>query len=190
MPKVLVGVPCMDKVDALFCKSLRNLEVFDDTDFEFKIRLLVYSARDKICKKAVNEGYDYVFFLDDDMTFEPDTLKRLLAHDKDVVTGLCFQRGGKHLPCVFDKKCQFVTTWPNELFEIGYCGGACVLIKTKVLKKVLESERTCFRPLPGLGEDLSFCKRAKKCGFTLYCDPTVKPGHITTYEITEKDYEG
>ena len=35
--------------------------------------------------QAQKNGSDYLFFIDDDMTFEKDCLVRLLAHNKDVV---------------------------------------------------------------------------------------------------------
>ena len=40
-----------------------------------------------------------------------------------------------------------------------------------------------------LGEDLSFCWKAKKMGFKIYADPQVLPGHIGKYGYSIADYK-
>lgn len=39
-----------------------------------------------------------------------------------------------------------------------------------------------------LGEDISFCWKAKKLGFKIYADPQVLPGHIGSYGYSISDY--
>lgn len=39
-----------------------------------------------------------------------------------------------------------------------------------------------------LGEDLSFCWKAKRLGFKVYADPQVLPGHIGDYAYSVADY--
>ena len=38
--------------------------------------------------------------------------------------------------------------------------------------------KTAFTPLPHFGEDLSFCIRARECGYEICCDPTIRIGHV------------
>ena len=45
-----------------------------------------------------------------------------------------------------------------------------------------------FYPLMGMGEDTTFCFRAKQDGEKIYCDSRIKAGHVGQYEYTEKDY--
>lgn len=180
----------MDNVSAKFCKSLVGLDTSGlDVTYDFRIRCLIYSARNKLSKRVIDEDFDYLFFVDDDMTFKPDTLKKLISDDKDVVTGLCFMRGKPHRPALYDKDCNYIDSIKNGLFEVGYCGGACLLIKREVLERVWKNEKTFFLPTKGLGEDLAFCKRVQKTPYTIWCDPDVKCGHMTSYEITEKDFQ-
>jgi len=39
-----------------------------------------------------------------------------------------------------------------------------------------------------LGEDVSFCWKAKKLGFKIYADPQVLPGHLGAYSYSIRDY--
>jgi hypothetical protein len=38
------------------------------------------------------------------------------------------------------------------------------------------------------GEDLSFCFKARECGYKIHVDTTVRPGHIGSYAYTLEDY--
>lgn len=45
------------------------------------------------------------------------------------------------------------------------------------------------RQLGELGEDLTFCWKAKKLGFKIFADPQVKPGHLGSYAYGVEDYK-
>jgi GT2 family glycosyltransferase len=45
-----------------------------------------------------------------------------------------------------------------------------------------------FYPLMGMGEDMTFCFRARQAGFKLYCDSRVKIGHIGQKIYDEDSY--
>ena len=78
---------------------------------------------------------------------------------------------------------------PDDLFEIGGCGFGGVLMKTDVLMDVMGKFKRIFDPLDGLGEDLSFCWRARQCGYKLYCDASLEMGHVGYAEITREYFE-
>ena len=68
--------------------------------------------------------------------------------------------------------------YPEDgLFEIEGCGFGAVLMKAGVIRDVAETFHQTFGPIPGLGEDLSFCVRARNCGYKIWCDPTLQIGH-------------
>src|ERR1041384_5818212 len=46
----------------------------------------IVSARTFCVQDAMEKGATHIFFIDSDMSFPPDTLERLLAHDKEIVT--------------------------------------------------------------------------------------------------------
>lgn len=46
---------------------------------------MITKSRNDLVKMALQQNPDFIMFIDTDMVFPPDTLCRLLAHDKDVV---------------------------------------------------------------------------------------------------------
>src|SRR5712672_3551326 len=55
-----------------------------------------------IINEAIKYEATHVFIVEDDSMFAPDTVLRLLSHDKDVVTGLCLQRNPPFRPYIYD----------------------------------------------------------------------------------------
>ena len=85
------------------------------------------------------------------------------------------------MPCVYRKDgdgLKFYTEYTDRIFEIDGSGFGVVLMKTKLLKDSFDKFKTCFQPIPGFGEDLSFCIRAKQLGYQLFADPNIEIGHI------------
>ena len=79
--KTLIAVPCMDVQESEFSDCLTQLVLRhkDDVDVKYLKASLVYDARNQLAKYVLKEGgYDYVLWLDSDMTFEPDLLDRML----------------------------------------------------------------------------------------------------------------
>ena len=58
------------------------------------------------------------------------------------------------------------------------CGFATVLTTVELLKAVYEKYGTWFRPTEQFSEDIAFCDRVKQLGREIWCEPTVRPGHI------------
>ena len=82
MAKILVCVPCMDMVAAGFAQSLAMLQKGgNETAIMFQCGSLVYDARNKLAKQAIEMGADWTMWFDSDMIFEPDTMVRLLKHN-------------------------------------------------------------------------------------------------------------
>ena len=43
-------------------------------------------------------------------------------------------------------------------------------------------------PTAGFGEDLSFCMRARDAGVQIYCDSSIKLGHVGYKTYTEEEF--
>lgn len=198
--RILVAIPCMDQVPAPFCFSLAHLRKEGECMLAMKAGALVYVARNNLVAEAIRISADWVFWLDSDMTFAPDTLTRMLktAQEKgiDILTGLYFRRVPPYSPVLFDKleEKDGIWTWtefdkvPEDLFEIGGAGFGCILTKTSVFYDIQERFGTIFTPIGNHGEDLAFCWRARMCGHKIICDPSVKCGHVGHSVIDEKFY--
>lgn len=198
MPKVLIAMPCMDTIPVQTVGSLLDLDKPSGSQIVFIANSLVYDARDQLCQIALKNEMDYILFIDSDMVFPKDSLNKLIARNKEIVSGVYYARKGNHEPVVYKsierkpfRKPQTEKFTKAEIsrdfFEIGGCGMGLCLIKTEVIKKICDKKQEPFRPLKLVGEDLSFCIRAKKSGFKIYADSTIELGHIgqTTFRQTD-----
>ena len=195
----LIAVPCMDQVPAPFAQSLGMLTKVGNCALSFNIGSLIYASRDELAKRAIKMGADYVFWLDSDMTFSPDTLERMFANVKrgDIITGLYFRRVAPYSPVLFDSLeidehgCKWTEpkTIPDEPFEVAGCGFGCVLMPTDIFIDVQTKYGVMFSPIGHVGEDLSFCWRARQLGFKVICDPSIELGHVGHHVITREFYD-
>lgn len=197
--KVLIAVPCMDQVPAQFAQCLATLGKVDKTIVAFQIGSLVYTSRNDLVQIAIKRGCDYIFWLDSDMMFPPDALVRMfksLEHG-DIVSGLYFRRVAPFTPVIYDKLdidetgCHYTEPKeiPDGIFEVEGCGFGCVLMPTDIMLDVMEKYGSPFTPINGIGEDLSFCWRARQLGFKIVCDPDIPLGHVGHHVITRELYE-
>lgn len=196
--RLMIAIPAMDFVPVEFAESLGKLTARltrDGIDFEltFEKGTLVYMARDRLAGKAVNHGFTHVLWLDSDMVFTDGILDDLRFCGKDFVTGIAHSRRKPYSSCLFkDLALTNLTRWtvdeyPSAAFEVAGCGFACVLIRTEIIKAVMEKFNTAFTPYPMYGEDLSFCKRAVSMGYKIYAEPSVSLGHVGHQTVWPED---
>ena len=158
-------------------------------------------ARDNAIRQAWELKGDYLLMLDDDNPCRPDTITKLLEHKKDIVGALIPRRTPPHVPCIFkyDKNYKnglgFKPYERHEiqkgLMEVDAIGMGCTLINVEAGKAIydrfLESPFGLINEeyidngktkLINIGEDIAFCRRAKKMGYKIFCDTEVRAGHI------------
>lgn len=137
---------------------------------------------------------DWVFFMDDDHTFAPDLLQKLLARNVDVIQPLCLKRyapfGPVHMGLqVPDSEAhwQFALTKddPKTIKPVTIVGAAGMLVKKKVLKAVGDPWFEIGKiEKDGLGEDIAFCRKVNAKGFQIYTDLENIMGHINIGVVT------
>lgn len=149
-------------------------------------------------RQAIEHKCTHVFFVDDDVVFKPDTLKRLLLHDKDAVTGLYLMRSYPHTPIIFDYadekgRCRthFLNNDEPNLIPVVAAGLGCCLIKTIVFESMeepwirlgeLEKDHWC--------DDIGFFRRFREHKFELFCDTSVLAGHTGYVTIWPNNVDG
>lgn len=178
---ILIGVPCGEYIKSRTAFDLFNLNTYD-------VRLTmergcdVASNRNKLAQRAIDGNYSHLLFIDSDMSFPPDTLARLIKHDKDIV-GVAINR--RSLPLESNvkplSKEDVDKPLPTELFEATSVGTGIMLIKTDVFKN-LEYPWFDFEYLEGerYGEDVTFCLLAGM-KYKIWVDPTIPARHIGEY---------
>jgi len=188
--KLLIAVPCYDTAEAGFLKCFADLLMHlnkEGYDFDVKVEraTLVYLARENLAIHAIHNSFTHVLWLDTDQVFEPDIVDRMLALEKPFVAAAIRGRHGKHAINISlsIRECEPIEELPKEPFWAEACGFGTVLIETKVMQAVRHAHGTCFEPTYRMGEDFQFCQKALSCGYKVYCDPSIKVGHISRYTI-------
>ena len=197
--RYLVAIPCMDMMHTQFVHSLIACRFFENTEITLGANSLIYDTRNQLAEKAINEKFDRILWFDSDMTFKPDFAHKLAKHLDDgmeFVSGLYMTRKPPIRPTIFKTltanppKVKFYDDYPrNSVFEIEACGFGGVMMNVSLLRRVGDAFGLPFSPIMGVGEDLSFCHRVKALGVKMYCDSSLKMGHIGYKEITEDAYE-
>jgi hypothetical protein len=139
----------------------------------------------------------HLWFVDTDVTFTKDTLAALLESDLPIVSALYFtpsedDRGnvsGIHPSSALMRNdnggLRYLTTEeleaPTILKTEGVATG-CVLIQRQVLETLGHGELHPYAETltddGALGEDMTFCRRAKELGFESYLNTGVWAGHV------------
>ena len=149
-----------------------------ETHFFTKTSCHVDENRKQLVEDAKNINADYLFFLDSDMVAQIDTIDKLLSHKKMIVAA---NPNKRELPLKsmvrFDG-----TEIPKELYKCSAVSTACMLIDMKVFD-IIDKPYFWLEQLEDgiMGGDIWFCRQAERKGIEVWCDPTIKVGHIGDY---------
>lgn len=187
MPTILtLGVLTRGFTSIEWSFALRKLHLPEGTDF-VKIPGLPFDhARNEIVKKAVKNGSDWLFFLDDDVLPPPDAFLQLTAWKKPVVSGLYYKRQGKIVPTAYREGAHGPVPIPSVGTPgfVDFVGGGCLLIHKVVFEKLKYPwfewtiDQEALPSKDRLGEDFNFCRKARQAGFEVFLDTTVKCRHL------------
>ena len=171
-----------------FYNYINGLEVPCDQLRMSPLGLSPAKARNVIFEQALVHNCTHVFLVDDDMALGRYDLARLLARDKDVISGIYPTGTFPHQPIAFTEfadsgRAKVLNLTPNVsgVIKVVATGFGCCLIKTDVLKKMtrpwvrlgeLDSEQWC--------DDIGFFWRLHKevPEAEVFVDTNVRPGHM------------
>jgi len=165
-----------------------------DIDLFTSAGTLIFDQRNSLVKTALEIKADYLLFVDADMRFPKDTLKILMAHDKDIIGVNATTRSepvkptAKNFIVNQDQSVDWLPIYSNAMSGISKADGigcGVMLVKTKVFK-AMEEPYFYFEQLGNnkiLGEDIYFCIKAKDAGFDTWVDHDLSKGirHIGQY---------
>ena len=205
--RILIGTPLKDTAPDDYIKSLVDMVLYTQAaghEVEYVIEHgSLYDSRDRICRKAMRENFDYMLQIDNDMTFPPDALCRMIDRDVDVCTGVYVGREKEHKPVLFtilhkdDENCGpyarkkgLRELMKQDLFEVAGCGAGFLLVKEHILRIMMIHKHEWFKTYAGLGEDVSFCQRCTELGIKIHADNSFPMGHIKTTQYYLEDWTG
>lgn len=179
-------------------------------NFSKKHQIIVYHingvqqavALNMMTDKALEDGCDYLFYLEHDNTLGMSTLDYLLDDNKDIVTGWYTLRRYPFLPIPLIKKEDGLLYRMSYKYKDGAtdylleaevgCFGCC-LIKSDVIKKLGKDLFT--RKINDLSNnyytpDIILFEEARKAGYKVFVDGRVKSGHVgDSMIVTPDNYE-
>jgi hypothetical protein len=210
--KLMLGIPAYDhKVTLKMAVSLMRL---GQQALEHGITVQVNSicgcsvvsrARNLIADAFLKSDCDSLLFIDADMTFEPDSVLRLLAwnQEKHIVAGAYEARkAGKTYILTLDGDADNIFMDKMGLIRAKRVATGFMMIQKQVFTKLADMHPEWlhkdtnsdeklysffdFKTTPGgyIGEDFLFCERAIDAGFSIWIDPTIKLGHMGIHEFT------
>lgn len=152
-----------------------------------------------------NIDYDYIMFIDSDIIFKPEDIKKLLSMNTNIACGAYLMNGGTHYPIVehfdneyFLKHSTFKFTSLQDLrnkkkpFTVEYCGMGFMLIKKNIIEQLTYPwfYANMFEFNDNIkeftSEDVSFCMSLNKKNFKIFINPEVKVGHEKSIVYLDK----
>jgi hypothetical protein len=174
------------------------------------------AARNRIAEQFLAGDAEWLFVVDTDMGFAPDTIDRLIAAadpvERPIIGALAFAQREVDVDGFGGYRCQprvtildyiegpnggqFAgrTTWrANALTQCAATGMACIVIHRSVIQAIHDRNGTWFDRIAAadgglLGEDVSFCVRAGAAGFPVYVHTGIRTTHLKQLWLSEQDF--
>ena len=194
--KVAICVPFLGDVKGRCAGSLFALGRANPS---IDLNLLLHTSstlpigRNTLATEALKWGADWLLWIDSDQTFPPDTLTRLLAHERSFVAANIRRR----IPDRVVASCRgldgnLVETSGAKgggLEEVASVGFGLCLVGRAVFEMVASpwfDIELAPDGLTGTHEDYYFCREARKAGVQIFVDHalSMEVGHIAETVLT------
>lgn len=212
LPKVLVGIPSRGVVPHAFVEVMNSALIGNGELFRANFAHAKFhvpdNARNTFVETALGGDYDYLFFMDTDMTFPRGTLAMMIRHmgaigseAPPIIGGIYCNRGGDFRWHVYkwveEEEGWHSLRFPlnNGLQRVDAIGTGCMLIDMNVFKILewpwFEYEYRMFQgERSRLSEDMTFCKKCMDAGIPIYADTDIKCGHFLSAQVVPTDDGG
>ncbi len=197
-----IELECERSLNALERRGVKVWRVPGFTD--------ISRGRSQIATDALAAGFDELVWIDSDIWFNPEDVERLQSHQKPIIGGIYPVKGHRRVACrLLEGDNQIVFGAEGGLKEVRFLATGFLYTHRSVYEKISENLglKRCQSPSPNglipyfrqlgvkqtgqdelyLGEDYSFCERARQCGYQIYADTTIRLHHIGKYHYSWED---
>jgi len=153
------------------------------------------NARNTCVKDFLEDYYDYLLFIDNDIIPLPNALRELLAADKDIIAPLCFtwkqdDKGqGFPLPVAhrYAENGEYRPYYGKGIEETDIITGGMFLVKREVYEKMDRPFAFTYHANGTViySEDFYFSQQAQKLGYKLYTHYGLLCKHYRNIDIKE-----
>jgi len=179
-----------------FTTSLSRLQKPPGTE----VTVIVGSDRIKGRNMHVNEMKgDWLWFIDDDHEFPPDTLMRLLDRNVDVIVPICLMRSTPFNPVDYVAGSEkglvpidLKTASASGTVELYAAGTSGMLIRRRVFDVFRERwpEAPIFEHEADRSEDIIFSERLRELDIKIHLDLEARLGHLNVVTIYPDHADG
>ncbi len=204
-PQVLVSTLQVDIVTTAWAYGMRNL-IIPGSLYPLPLAGMPYDhSRNMACMRTLELGADYLFFLDSDVIAPRDTILRLIAHKKPVISGMYSRRSPPWAVPVMIRDGKWVTDFEKgSVISVDLVGSGCLLIAREVLEQLPPSDPVRSKhwfdwrvdmagnspPGTALSEDFTFCKNVReKLGIPILVDTSIECQHVGFASATFGHYK-
>jgi len=191
--KLAIGIPLSwnyvpsDFFDSCLLMNKHNAEIIRTSSGP------IHEMRNLIVRRSLELDCTHLVFLDADMVYPPDTITKLLGHDKDIVGALTFKRWPNFEPILFAgdmHEMYLIDPIPEGLVKVTATGTGCLMIKTSVFEDNpypwFEFDSNNGKPV---GEDINFCYNAGSLGYEIFVDTTIRTEHLCNTRVNWNLYQ-
>lgn len=205
-----VCIPTLDQTDWWFAHDLALAVGYhakhfpqDVVDLNANQGAIIQESRNVLARQAIENGAEWLIWLDTDMRFPQNLFDRLMEWDKPFVAANCAKRRRPIAPTARVIDGEDITddqpVWPDpdrhDLQEIDVVGLAVACVKSEVFLQIeypwfdvkYIAERDWYA-----GEDIVFCGKLNQAGIPRYIDHGLSWGvrHIGQYQYGMNDVLG
>lgn len=210
--KILIGITTAETVAHETMQSIYGLHIPEGVETSLSIvhAYNVADGRNNLVDIMLKGGYDYIFFVDNDVILPKTALVDLYNMDWYFTTGTYARKE----PRTLSDKDQFTTLYnhdernkevycptfmylsslpPNKLTQVDCCGFGCTLIRKDLFEKIEkpyfffaheEAPKQGVRAEYCIGEDMYFCRKVVKSGLQIWAHGNVLCGHLGKFVYT------
>lgn len=206
--RLVVLVPSYrDRVEPACEDALRALE---EEGVEVRVvggHAAIDRARSLMATEALADGFDALMWIDDDILFRPEDVLRLHGGSEPFVAGLYPKKGKREIAAhVLPGTRTLRFGEGGGPIEVRYVGAGFLYTRREVyeavrptlpicdagfgeplvpyfMPQIVESDRGHWY----LGEDYSFCERARRAGFRVLADTSIRLYHVGRYAYGWED---
>lgn len=216
MPRIVIGITCNQQVDAFFAQTFSGALVGHGELFWaeqcWSIGAITDDGRNTIVKKALENDFDYVFFMDSDMIFPRGALARIIASQHEIagkypefiniptVIGGVYNTRSDHRINVYDWKKDKNSFQVKEVeldsgvVKADFVATGCQLIDCNVFKQIdfpyfeyWYKEWNENNEIGRWSEDAVFAYKCMEKGIPHFVDTSIVCGHLHEVNIVQAD---
>lgn len=206
--RILIGISTESTVCTETVEALYNMKVPDDVETTLKIihSYNIADGRNELVDIMIDEGYDYIFFVDSDVVVPENALVDLYGMQWYFVTGT-YPR--KEADTITNSDPYTTLYWHSEknktayspyfmpfsalqkgcIIQVDCCGFGCTLLRKDLFAELeppffFMAKEECSKgdddsDLPYcLGEDMYFCRQVVQKGLQIWAHGSVQCGHV------------